>query len=92
MVLAIALHLIFGPIGSSTDEEVSYLLLLLFFRLLKMGAMDVNQVVNEHQLWRLVSCMWLHAGVFHVLANMLSLIFVGIRLEQEFGFGMANHC
>ncbi|CAL9223100.1 unnamed protein product [Arabidopsis halleri] len=31
-------------------------------------------------------CIWLHAGVFHVLANMLSLIFIGIRLEQEFGF------
>ncbi|KAM0996268.1 hypothetical protein ACFX13_006346 [Malus domestica] len=30
--------------------------------------------------------MWLHAGVFHVLANMLSLVFIGIRLEQEFGF------
>ncbi|RXH84606.1 hypothetical protein DVH24_032890 [Malus domestica] len=30
--------------------------------------------------------MWLHAGVFHVLANMLSLLFIGIRLEQEFGF------
>lgn len=54
--------------------------------LLKMGAMEVKKVVHKHQAWRLVSCIWLHAGVFHVLANMLSLIFVGIRLEQEFGF------
>ncbi|XP_075478881.1 RHOMBOID-like protein 2 isoform X1 [Primulina tabacum] len=52
----------------------------------KMGALDVKKVVEEHQVWRLASCMWLHAGVFHVLANMLSLLFVGIRLEQEFGF------
>ena len=57
-------------------------------RLEKMGALEVNKVVHEHQAWRLLSCIWLHAGLFHVLANMLSLLFIGIRLEQEFGFGM----
>ncbi|PSR95104.1 RHOMBOID-like protein [Actinidia chinensis var. chinensis] len=51
-----------------------------------MGALEVKKVVENHQAWRLFSCTWLHAGVFHVLANMLSLLFVGIRLEQEFGF------
>ncbi|KAL3625865.1 Retinoblastoma-like protein 1 [Castilleja foliolosa] len=54
--------------------------------LLKLGALEMNKVVEDHQVWRLLSCMWLHAGAFHVLANMLSLLFVGIRLEQEFGF------
>ncbi|KAK9755238.1 hypothetical protein RND81_01G011800 [Saponaria officinalis] len=52
----------------------------------KMGALEIEKVVHEHQSWRLISSMWLHAGVVHVLANMLSLIFIGIRLEQEFGF------
>lgn len=52
----------------------------------KMGALEVDKVVHGHQGWRLVSCVWLHAGVFHILANMLSLLFIGIRLEQEFGF------
>ncbi|XP_057955937.1 RHOMBOID-like protein 1 [Malania oleifera] len=52
----------------------------------KMGALDVSEVINRRQAWRLVTCIWLHAGVFHVLANMLSLLFIGIRLEQEFGF------
>lgn len=59
-----------------------------FFRLEKMGALEVDKVVHKHQAWRLISCIWLHAGVIHVLANMLSLLFIGIRLEQEFGFGM----
>ncbi|EYU18983.1 hypothetical protein ABFS82_04G181600 [Erythranthe guttata] len=54
--------------------------------LLNIGALEVHKVVEEHQVWRIVSCMWLHAGMFHILANMLSLLFVGIRLEQEFGF------
>ncbi|XXG76084.1 hypothetical protein AAC387_Pa08g0511 [Persea americana] len=52
----------------------------------KLGALEWNKVVNRHQGWRLVSCIWLHAGVIHLLANMLSLIFIGIRLEQQFGF------
>ncbi|OAY57871.1 RHOMBOID-like protein 1 isoform X1 [Manihot esculenta] len=52
----------------------------------KMGALDVDKVVHGHEPWRLVSCIWLHAGVFHILSNMLSLLFIGIRLEQEFGF------
>ncbi|KAJ4725798.1 Rhomboid-like protein [Melia azedarach] len=52
----------------------------------KMGALVVDKVVKRHQAWRLITCIWLHAGVFHVLANMLSLIFIGVRLEQEFGF------
>lgn len=53
-----------------------------------MGALEVEKVVHGHQAWRLITCIWLHAGVLHVLANMLSLVFIGIRLEQEFGFGM----
>ncbi|KAA0044094.1 RHOMBOID-like protein 1 isoform X2 [Cucumis melo var. makuwa] len=52
----------------------------------RMGALEVNKVVHGNQLWRLVTCIWLHAGVFHLLANMLSLLVIGIRLEQEFGF------
>ncbi|KAF9601322.1 hypothetical protein IFM89_018750 [Coptis chinensis] len=54
--------------------------------LLKMGALEWNKVVHQHQGWRLISCMWLHAGIIHLLANMLSLVFIGIRLEQQFGF------
>lgn len=53
-----------------------------------MGALRWDNVVNGHQGWRLVTCIWLHAGIIHLLANMLSLIFIGIRLEQQFGFGM----
>ncbi|XP_010922306.1 RHOMBOID-like protein 2 [Elaeis guineensis] len=52
----------------------------------KMGALDVTKVVKEHQGWRLITCIWLHAGVIHLLANMLGLLLIGVRLEQEFGF------
>lgn len=53
-----------------------------------MGALKWDDVVNRHQGWRLFTCIWLHAGIIHLAANMLSLVFIGIRLEQQFGFGM----
>lgn len=57
-----------------------------------MGGLVVDKVVHGHQGWRLISCIWLHGGVIHLLANMLCLLLIGIRLEQEFGFGMQrNH-
>eukprot|EP01018_Ginkgo_biloba_P019917 Gb_20562 [translate_table: standard] len=61
---------LFGP-SSSTLE--------------KIGALQWSKVVNQHEGWRLITCIWLHAGVVHLVANMLSLLFIGIRLEQEFG-------
>ncbi|KAK7293065.1 hypothetical protein RJT34_15926 [Clitoria ternatea] len=51
-----------------------------------MGALDVQKVIYEQQGWRLITCMWLHGGVFHLLANMFGILVVGIRLELEFGF------
>lgn len=52
----------------------------------KLGALERELVVEKGEGWRLLSCIWLHAGVVHLLANMISLLFIGIRLEQEFGF------
>ncbi|XP_039062120.1 RHOMBOID-like protein 3 [Hibiscus syriacus] len=52
----------------------------------KLGGLEWTKVVINHQGWRLVTCMWLHAGVIHLLANILSLLVIGIRLEQQFGF------
>ncbi|XP_022969832.1 RHOMBOID-like protein 2 [Cucurbita maxima] len=54
--------------------------------LLKLGALQWDKIVRQHQVWRLMSCIWLHAGIIHLLANMLSLALIGIRLEQQFGF------
>ncbi|KAE8722480.1 hypothetical protein F3Y22_tig00013960pilonHSYRG00123 [Hibiscus syriacus] len=52
----------------------------------KLGALEWTKVVINHQGWRLITCIWLHAGIIHLLVNMLSLVFIGIRLEQQFGF------
>ncbi|XP_031116002.1 RHOMBOID-like protein 2 isoform X2 [Ipomoea triloba] len=52
----------------------------------KMGGLEWDKVVHHHQGWRLISCIWLHAGVIHLVVNMLSLVIIGIRLEQQCGF------
>ncbi|KAB2018239.1 hypothetical protein E1A91_D08G217700v1 [Gossypium mustelinum] len=54
----------------------------------KLGALNWDKVVHDKQGWKLITCIWLHAGVIHLLANMLSLVFIGIRLEKQFGFLM----
>ncbi|CAL5437319.1 unnamed protein product [Camellia sinensis] len=52
----------------------------------KLGPLEWDKVVHGHEAWSLITCIWLHAGVIHLLANMLRLVFIGIRLEQQFGF------
>ncbi|KVI07157.1 RHOMBOID-like protein 2 [Cynara cardunculus var. scolymus] len=52
----------------------------------KLGALQWWKIVHGHQGWRLVTANWLHAGLIHLVANMLSLVLIGIRLEQQFGF------
>ncbi|CAL5199802.1 unnamed protein product [Lathyrus oleraceus] len=51
-----------------------------------LGALEKDLVVGENEGWRFFTCMFLHAGVVHLLANMFSLLFIGVRLENEFGF------
>ncbi|KAK4837802.1 hypothetical protein QYF36_008571 [Acer negundo] len=51
-----------------------------------LGGLNPKFVVDKDQTYRLFTYMWLHSGVFHLLANMLCLLLTGIQLEQEFGF------
>eukprot|EP00243_Klebsormidium_subtile_P001400 TRINITY_DN12413_c0_g1_i1.p1 TRINITY_DN12413_c0_g1~~TRINITY_DN12413_c0_g1_i1.p1 ORF type:complete len:482 (+),score=69.42 TRINITY_DN12413_c0_g1_i1:279-1724(+) len=52
--------------------------------LLRMGGLQ-SSAIRHGGGWRLLSCMWLHGGVFHLLVNMLGLLVVGVRLEKDFG-------
>ncbi|KAK4796829.1 hypothetical protein SAY86_029155 [Trapa natans] len=52
----------------------------------QLGGLERKLVVDDKESWRLVSCIWLHAGALHLATNMLSLLVVAISLEQEFGF------
>lgn len=54
-------------------------------RLDAMGALRLRYLTSDHQLWRAFTSPCLHAGVFHLIISLSSVIFVGVHLEQEFG-------
>lgn len=52
--------------------------------LLHLGA-NFGPATRSGEWWRLLSCVFLHGGLMHVLANMYGLIFVGFFLEPLLG-------
>jgi membrane associated rhomboid family serine protease len=42
-------------------------------------------VIGELQVWRMVTYMFLHGGIFHILFNMLALWMFGVELERMWG-------
>ncbi|KAF9612267.1 hypothetical protein IFM89_038837 [Coptis chinensis] len=51
----------------------------------KMGALQLELLIQQYQMWRLFTPPWLHAGIINLVVNLSSVIFVGVHLEQEFG-------
>lgn len=51
----------------------------------KVGALQRKYFAEKHQIWRLFTCTWLHAGFIHLIVNLGCIIFVGIHLERDFG-------
>jgi membrane associated rhomboid family serine protease len=60
-----------GQIASITDQAA-----------LRLGGLFTPYIVLKHEYWRLFTAMFLHAGIFHVGINMLSLYFIGSFFEQ----------
>lgn len=54
--------------------------------LIGMGALEAELVTKAHEGWRLLTSMWLHAGVFHIIGNLMGLLVLGIPLERQIGY------
>ncbi|HXB92307.1 MAG TPA: rhomboid family intramembrane serine protease, partial [Puia sp.] len=52
--------------------------------LLAWGA-DYRPAVSQGQWWRLITSMFLHGGLMHLVSNMYGLILVGVFLEPVLG-------
>jgi len=52
--------------------------------LVKWGA-NFRPVTLEGEWWRLITCCFLHIGVFHLLFNMYALLYIGLLLEPYLG-------
>jgi membrane associated rhomboid family serine protease len=53
--------------------------------MIRMGARDSSLIVNEGEVWRILSATVLHAGLVHYFINMLALWFVGKAIETSHG-------
>ena len=54
------------------------------YKLVQFGA-NFSGLVRNGEIYRLVSYMFLHAGIMHILLNMYSLYIVGTKVEDFFG-------
>ncbi len=54
--------------------------------LVDLGALYTPALVVQHEYWRLVTAMFLHAGLMHIFFNMISLYFLGSYLEPVAGW------
>ncbi|KAL7562877.1 hypothetical protein ACA910_000253 [Epithemia clementina (nom. ined.)] len=53
--------------------------------LLDLGALNSEAVVQDHEWYRLIAPMVLHAGLIHLLINSLALHFIGGPIERALG-------
>ncbi|MBE5960245.1 MAG: rhomboid family intramembrane serine protease [Lachnospiraceae bacterium] len=54
-------------------------------KMLDQGALYWPMIIYEHQYYRLITCMFLHGGIDHLLNNMLVLFFIGDKVEKIIG-------
>src|SRR5262247_1705773 len=47
--------------------------------------LEPRAVLQQFEVWRLGTYMFLHAGIFHILFNMLALWMFGTELERIWG-------
>ncbi|WP_288958170.1 rhomboid family intramembrane serine protease, partial [uncultured Leuconostoc sp.] len=53
--------------------------------LVTLGAKWGPAIAIDHQYWRLLTPIFLHAGWLHIITNMLTLWFIGPLAEAVFG-------
>ena len=53
-------------------------------KLIQWGA-NYRELTLNGELWRLISCMFIHIGIVHLIMNLYALIFIGSLLEPIIG-------
>jgi len=76
LVTNVAVWLAMTAMGGSTNTKT-----LIFF-----GA-KVNDLIAQGEYWRLLTSIFLHAGIAHLAFNMYALYVLGLEVERLFGRG-----
>ena len=72
----------------SSDRATAYLLNILAGCqgvLGQLGALSYESVFKEGQWWRIITHIYLHAGIVHLTLNMIALLLVGKVIERKIG-------
>lgn len=76
-VLVFVAELVFGAgVGGITDRTAA-----------SLGGLWPAAIAEQHQYWRFITAMFLHASIIHILFNMWALWIVGSYLEAVTGRG-----
>lgn len=54
------------------------------YTLIIMGA-KVNSLIDKGQVWRLITCAFIHGGLIHIFFNMYALKILGPEIEYVYG-------
>jgi len=49
--------------------------------------LDLSQIAANHQYWRLLTPIFLHGGLLHLIFNLLWLVYLGHMIEERRGTG-----
>ena len=74
IVANIVVYILMTVAGGSTNPLV----------LIKFGA-KVNEYILMGQWWRLITPVFIHIGLTHIVVNMVTLYFIGMQIEYLFG-------
>ena len=78
-------------IGLISINAIVFVILMLFGKtedtlfILEHGAMYEPYIVERHEYYRLITSMFLHFGIEHLMNNMVMLGAMGLNLEIEIG-------
>ena len=73
LIIQIVAFIIMTLLGGSTNFSV----------LIECGA-RVTSLIHEGQWWRLITPVFLHIGIAHLIINSITLYFLGMYIEELF--------
>ena len=73
LIIQIVAFIIMTLLGGSTNSSV----------LIECGA-RVTSLIHEGQWWRLITPVFLHIGIAHLIINSITLYFLGMYIEELF--------
>jgi rhomboid protease GluP len=75
IVLNVVAFLFEMSVGDSNDPDVLH----------RIGALEIDSVVGQHEYWRFITALFLHGGLLHLGFNLFALYVLGPPLERSIG-------